>query len=365
MAQEESLHSFFMQEAIKEAEKARLIAPPNPWVGAVLVKDNTIIAHGHTHPPGSKHAEIHALQNAGEQAKGSTLFVTLEPCCHQGRSGPCTRALIEAGVKKVFVSLLDPDHHVSGKGVQILKNAGIEVHVGLESERVKKQLKSYLFHRTHGLPYTVLKAAVSLDGRIAAADESSQWISGEEARKDCHILRSQSQAILIGANTAIKDQPSLTVRYGIPCPNPPLRIVLDPHGRVPPTGPLADQGLGKTLLITKQDFFEKVQEKWSCAEVLMGPQTEKEVFDLKKVLKILGERGILQVMVEGGASVFQSFFQESLAQELQAYVGPRILGFNGKSLFGELDFPCIEKAPILNLIETERLGNTLKINYSL
>src|SRR5665213_2861 len=257
--------SELMTVAMAEGEKARYLAPPNPWVGALIVNDRgVIVGDGHTQAPGESHAEVEALRRAGDAARGATMIVTLEPCSHTGRTGPCAEAIIAAGVVKVVVGAIDPDPRVSGKGIELLKASGVDVEVGIEEESVRAQLASYIWHRVTARPYVVAKIASTLDGIVAMADGTSQWITGSAARRDAHVLRAQSQAILVGAGTVRSDDPALTARLD-DIVLEPLRVVL---GRVP-------EGA-------------KVRP---CLE-LSG--------DLGLVLDDLGHLDVLQVLVEGG-----------------------------------------------------------------
>ena len=251
-----------MQQALALANQARWHAPPNPWVGCVIVNNKTVIGKGFTQPPGQAHAEVCALREAQEKAQGATLYVTLEPCSHTGRTPPCTQAIIQAGIKKVVIAQMDPDQRVSGKGIIQLQEAGIEVYQGLCQEQAEISLTPYLYQRRTQLPYTLLKAAVSLDGRLAAVDGTSQWISSPEAREAAHLQRAASQAIVIGAKTALNDQPRLTVRHPTVHPRlAPLRVLLDAKGRVPTEGPLFDQTLAPTLVIPPNNPLESNEKR--------------------------------------------------------------------------------------------------------
>ena len=222
--------SELMLMAMAEGDKARLHAPPNPWVGALIVNDRgVIVGEGHTQAPGESHAEIGALRRAGAAARGATMIVTLEPCCHVGRTGPCAEAIIEAGIARVVVATIDPDPRVSGKGIELLKASGVDVEVGVEGDAVRAQLAPYIWQRVTGRPYVVAKIASTIDGVVAMADGTSQWITGPEARRDAHVLRAQSQAIIVGAGTVRSDDPSLTARLD-DIVIEPLRVVL---GRAP------------------------------------------------------------------------------------------------------------------------------------
>ncbi|MEO6628958.1 MAG: bifunctional diaminohydroxyphosphoribosylaminopyrimidine deaminase/5-amino-6-(5-phosphoribosylamino)uracil reductase RibD, partial [Aquihabitans sp.] len=255
-----------MRQAIALAAVVRGSTAPNPWVGCVIEAADGRRFEGATEPPGGRHAEVVALDAAGPAAAGATAWVTLEPCAHTGRTGPCAQALIDAGIARVVVALEDPDPRVSGRGMAALRAAGVAVEVGVEADAVRAQLTPYLKHRTTGHPFVILKLAISLDGRIAAPDGTSQWITGGAARADSHQLRAESDAILVGAGTVRADDPSLTVR-NVEGPNP-LRVVL---GRAP-----------------------------AGAKVLPALEFQGELADL---LDDLGNRGIIQVLVEGGATV--------------------------------------------------------------
>jgi diaminohydroxyphosphoribosylaminopyrimidine deaminase/5-amino-6-(5-phosphoribosylamino)uracil reductase len=341
----------WMKLAIQEGMKGRLDAPPNPWVGCVIVKDGLLVGKGYHPECGKDHAEVFALNDAGEKAQGATAYVTLEPCSHHGRTPPCVHALIKSGLRRVVVGIEDPDQNVAGSGIKALKEAGIKVDVGIEKESVERSLLPYLHQRRTGRPFVVAKIAVSIDGKVAAEDGSSQWISCEKARQDVHEVRARSQAILIGSGTAIKDSPRLTVRNVTPIPKrPPLRVVLDRSGKVPKDSPIFDQTLAPTLLFSdKEEVSSMIETLPTC-----GP---------KKMLQILGKRDILQVMIEGGPNVISSFLQEGLVDELLIYFGPKILGSNGLSAFGSMGIHSIAQAQSFRLTGLGQLGDTIKASY--
>ena len=278
-----------MRLAVTTANNARLRSRPNPWVGAVVVSPSGEVFTGSTLEPGNAHAEVVALSAAGKNAVGATLYSTLEPCSHTGRTGPCTRAIIEAGVKRVVVGTLDPDSKVSGKGVQQLRNAGLIVDVGVLEHEVRAQLAPYLHHRSTGRPFVVLKMASTIDGRIAAADGSSKWITGETARKRVHQLRAESDAIVVGAGTVRADNPSLTVR--------------DVHGPSPRRIVLGS--------ISPQAHVHPCME-WTGS--------------LTDLLDTLGKDGVVQLLVEGGARVAASFHRERLINQYVLHIAPVIAG---------------------------------------
>ena len=288
-----------MQRAIANAARSRFLASPNPWVGSVVAARDGTVFDGATRPPGGAHAERVALAAAGDHADGSTVYTTLEPCSHTGRTGPCTDALIEADVARVVVGILDPDPLVAGSGVAQLRAAGVAVEVGVCSADVEQQLEPYLHHRRTGRPLVVLKMALSLDGRTAAPDGSSQWITGPEARSAVHRIRAESDAILVGAGTVRLDDPSLTVRDWHPGDDvevgpaglDPRRVVLG----VVPTG-------------------AKVNP---CTE-LSG--------SLPAVLDELGSQGVLQLLVEGGSQVAAQFHSGGLVDRYELFMAPAFFG---------------------------------------
>ncbi|MDP6077599.1 MAG: bifunctional diaminohydroxyphosphoribosylaminopyrimidine deaminase/5-amino-6-(5-phosphoribosylamino)uracil reductase RibD [Acidimicrobiales bacterium] len=285
----------FMTRAIEVAERARYRSSPNPWVGAVVVADGCVVGTGATSPPGGAHAEVVALADAGDQARGATLYTTLEPCCHEGKTAPCTSVIAEAGISRVVAAVTDPDPDVAGGGFAALAEARIGVDAGIEAGAVEEQLLPYLTHRRTGLPYVVLKLAATLDGRIAATDGSSTWITGPEARQDVHRLRAQSDAICVGAGTIRADDPRLTVRdwpgAEAAAARDPRRVVL---GAIP-----------------------------EGAEVMPAESHEGPLEDL--LVDLAGD-GVLQLLVEGGADVAGRFHRAGLVDRYVIYIAPAILG---------------------------------------
>ncbi len=283
-----------MGRAIARAAHSRLLSPPNPWVGSIIVAPDGTSFEGATQRPGGRHAERMALDAAGRRAEGSTLYTTLEPCSHHGRTGPCTDAIIEAGINTVVMAIEDPDPKVAGSGAAQLRAAGIEVIVGPGSDEVEAQLAPYLHHRRTGRPYVVLKLATTLDGHAAAPDGTSQWITGDDARRDAHRLRAESDAILVGAGTVRADNPRLNVRDILAAdglaPREPLRVVL---GSVP-------------------------------TDAAIHPCLEMSG-DLGAVLDDLGGRNVLQLMVEGGPSVAADFHRKGLVDRYVLYLAPALM----------------------------------------
>lgn len=356
----------FMRLAFEEGAKARLHSSPNPWVGCVLVKDGEIIGKGHTKPPGQEHAEAAAIAEARGNARGATAFVTLEPCSHHGRTPPCSEALIKAGVERVVIAIQDPDHRVNGQGLDLLKNAGIRVDIGICQNLAEKEFEPYFHHRKTKIPFCVLKTAMSMDGKIAASDGSSQWITCKKARADGHRLRAESQAIIIGSETAIKDMPKLTVRDHCPPYTPPLRVLLDSRGRVKVNGPLFDQSLGPTLVYTTSRADPNTLLHWKKSGVDIAqviPSSTGIGVYLPEVLKDLGKRGVIQALIEGGPTLHGECIRQGFAHQFQIYMGNCLLGVDGKDAFGGTFADTIADAPRFRLDSSTAFGDCVKLVY--
>ncbi len=324
-----------MTRAVELAALARPRTAPNPWVGAVVVaREGGATFEGLTAPAGGDHAEVGALAQAVEagQAGGATLYTTLEPCSHHGRTPPCVDAIVSAGIARVVIGIVDPDEHVCGQGIAALRQTGIEVTTGVCEELITEQLAPYLKHRRTGRPWVVLKLALTLDGRIAAPDGSSRWITGQAARADAHHLRACSDAILVGAGTVRADDPALTFRPETgPLPErQPLRVVL---GKAPPAA------------------------KVRPAVELGG--------DLETVLAELGQRGAIQVLVEGGARVAHDFHVAGLVDRYVFYLAPALAGGDdGRPVFAGPGAPSIEQFWRGRLVSVERLGDDLRVEVA-
>ena len=316
----------YMDIALTVGKKARGISNPNPPVGAVLVKNEQVIAEGFTGRPGSPHAEVMAITSAGDGAKGSVLYVTLEPCCHFGRTPPCTEAIIESGVSKVYIAIKDPDNRVSGKGIDRLQKAGIEVVLGHREKEAEVDLEAHIKLSETGVPLITAKFAVSLDGKIATSSGDSKWITSEESRTRAHFMRFESDAIMVGVNTVITDDPRLTVRLDDKkIERQPLRIVIDSSGRIPEKSALFLEK-GATFVASTQDF--KVPDNLQNVTTKAFPSKAARV-DLTAVLKHLGSIPVSSVLVEGGSELMGSLFDEGLVDKVVAFISPSIIG--GKS----------------------------------
>ena len=355
-----------MRRAIALAEGARRRTPPNPWVGCVLVAGGVVVGAGATRRPGEPHAEVEALRAAGESARGATAYVTLEPCAHHGRTPPCADALLEAGVARVVVAIADPDAQVDGAGIARLRAHGVPVDVGVEADTARRVLAPYLLHRARNRAYLVLKTAMSLDGRIAARDGSSRWITGAAARADAHELRADSQAVVVGAGTALADRPSLTARdTREPVERPPWRVLLDASGRVPADGPLFDTSLAPTLVVTTPGAPAQATDAWLAAgaKVQAVPPSPDGV-DLGATLELLAGMGVVQAMVEGGGRLAGAVLAAGLVDRLVVYVAPTILGTGGRAAFDLEGPPTIAGATPFSLTAVTRLGDDVRLEYT-
>ncbi|MDQ1466423.1 MAG: diaminohydroxyphosphoribosylaminopyrimidine deaminase [Actinomycetota bacterium] len=354
-----------MARALELGRQVRRLTAPNPWVGSVVASDGVVVGEGATRPPGGPHAEVVALAAAGDRARGATLFTTLEPCSHRGQTAPCVDALIAAGVARVVSAIDDPDSHVSGRGHAALRAAGIAVDVGTGARESTTLLAPYVVHRREGRSFVLLKAATSLDGRVAAADGGSRWITGPAARADAHERRADSQAIVVGSGTALADAPTLTVRDATPpFGPPPLRVLVDGRGRVPATGPLFDPSLAPTLVVTTDRAPMAMRDAWAAAgaavEVVDGPGS---TVDLSAMLTMLASRGVLQALVEGGPGLHGALLNADLVDGIVAYVAPVILGAGGRAAYGLDPGPPFALAPRYRLTRVAPLGDDVCLEY--
>ena len=332
-----------MDKAIEAAAAVRHLTSPNPWVGCVVIAANGRAYTGATSPPGGPHAERHALTSAGAAAKGATLITTLEPCNHQGRTGPCTTAIIEAGIRRVVVGVLDPDREVSGAGVARLQSEGIEVQVGVREAEVERQLLAYLHHRRTSRPWMVAKLAASMDGRTAAPDGTSQWITSLPARTDAHRLRAASDAVIVGAGTVRADDPSLTVRHWTP-----------PGGRV------WSDGREPTRVVQPRRVV--VGSAPSGARVHPCLQWEGSINDL---VDHLGADGATQALVEGGPTVVGAFVRAGLIDSLVVYLAPALFGGDdGAPMLSGPGAQSIRGIVRGSITAVERLGPDVRIDMA-
>lgn len=350
----------YMALAINLASATEGQTSPNPQVGAVLVKNGQIIGIGAHLKAGEPHAEVHAITMAGDKAKDATLYVTLEPCSHFGKTPPCSNLVIESGIKKVFVASVDPNPLVGGAGVKKMLDAGLDVQVGLLEEEAKALNKVFFHYISTGLPYVTLKSATSLDGKIATVTGESKWITGEEARKDVHRFRHSHDAILVGVNTVIKDNPSLTTRLEAGGKNP-VRVVLDNTLRTPLDSRIVNDRAAETIIVTgARAEPERIKQFTERGTEVIKLETEQvEVHDM---LKKLGERGITSVYVEGGAEVHGSFLKEKAFQQVIAYIAPKLLGGkNAPASYGGAGIARIEDTVSLEIKDVKQIGQDIRI----
>lgn len=322
----------WMRRALHLAQKG--FAPPNPMVGCVIVRKGERVGEGYHPYAGQPHAEVFALRAAGEKAQGATAYVTLEPCCHWGRTPPCTDALIAAKVARVVVAAIDKDPRVGGKGIEILRQAGIETHIGvLEAEARRVNEAFFHFHET-GSSFVTLKAAMTLDGKIATRTGDSKWITGEKARRYVHLLRAQSGAVLAGVGTVLADDPALTARLpGKVLPRQPLRIIVDSHLRTPLDAQAVriaaeSDGSAPLLIATTEcaDSRNATLLKQKNVEIVQLKANPEGQVDLDALMEVLAGRQIISVFVEGGGAIHASLLQAKRAQKVLFFIAPKLIG---------------------------------------
>lgn len=355
-----SVDEKFMREALRIAKNAEGRTSPNPLVGAVVVREGKIIAEGWHRKAGTPHAEVHALNMAGELAKNSTLYVTLEPCSHFGRTPPCANKIVECGIKKVFIAMKDPNPKVAGRGIEILKSAGIEVEVGLLEDEAKILNESFLKWITKKMPFVTLKFACSVDGKISTVGGESQWISCEESRKFTHKLRDISDGIMVGIGTVLADNPSLTTRL-VEGKNP-VRIIVDSLARTPLDARIIRDGQAKTIIaVTESAPREKISAlEGEGAEIIFAGA---EQVDLKILLEKLAEREITSLLVEGGGTLNFSLLKSGLVDKIFAFIAPKILG--GRSALTAVEgigFEKLSDAVKLENFNAEKIGKDILIS---
>ncbi|MCM3612071.1 bifunctional diaminohydroxyphosphoribosylaminopyrimidine deaminase/5-amino-6-(5-phosphoribosylamino)uracil reductase RibD [Planococcus sp. MERTA32b] len=326
-------HEFYMDLALANARTMKGQTDPNPLVGSVIVNHNRIVGVGAHLKAGEPHAEIHALRMAGEEARGGTIYVTLEPCSHFGRTGPCAQAIIDAGLKKVVIAALDPNPLVSGNGVKMLEEAGIEVVSGIREQESFKMNEVFNKYITAKKPFVTLKAASTLDGKIATRSLDSKWITSEDARRDVHELRSEHMAILVGVGTVIEDDPALTAR--IPNGRNPIRVILDSSLRLPLDAKLVMDGEAETWIFTSRTYDRSKKEQLEQAGVRIFETSGETRTDVNDMMRILGENGISSLFIEGGGTVNSAFLENGLIDKVVLYFAPKLVGGKNAPTFLE------------------------------
>ncbi len=354
----------YMRRAVSLARQALGSTSPNPAVGAVIVKDGEIVGEGFTQPPGGDHAEIVAIKQAGPLANGATLYVTLEPCNHSGRTAPCTDTIVGAGISTVHVAIRDPNADVVGCGIERLESAGIRTHLGGEAAAVQRQLEAWLKFVTTGRPFITAKFAMSLDGKIATHTGDSKWITGDKARWHVHKMRASTDAIMVGIGTVLADDPRLTARdeKGNPLARQPLRVVLDTLGRLPAMARLTEEP-GEALLAVGPGIDLLLNgDSRIGPEVKQFPVSNGHI-DLERLIEFLAEeRDITSIMVEGGGTLLGALFDLGLVDKVVAFVAPTVIGGKGApSPVGGAGVQMMADALELERVRWKRLGRDMLI----
>lgn len=346
----------YMDLAISLARRRKGLTHPNPTVGCVIVKDGEIVGLGYHERAGSPHAEVVALEQAGSRAKGATVYVTLEPCTHFGRTPPCTDALLEAGVKRVLVATLDRNELVRGKGIERLRSGGVEVEVGLREEEATLLNEDFFTYISQKRPYVTLKLAQTVDGKMATATGDSKWITSLPSRKFAHRLRSEATAVLVGITTVLKDDPLLTVRH-IPFERQPLRVVIDPELDIPLGSNLVKDRSAPTLVVfsKRKPTYEQALREAGVSLLHM------EEIELRGLLEELARREVVHLLVEGGAYTITSFLREGLWDRLVVLEAPKLFG-GGKGI-EDLGVVSVEEALRLRIRREWRLGEDRAFEY--
>jgi diaminohydroxyphosphoribosylaminopyrimidine deaminase/5-amino-6-(5-phosphoribosylamino)uracil reductase len=353
----------FMRRAMALAQKGLGATSPNPMVGAVVVRDGEIVGEGwHEAGPGTPHAEPRALEAAGAAARGATLYVTLEPCNHTGRTPACAPAVAAAGIARVVAGTRDPSPLVDGRGFAALRDAGVAVDVGVLQRPARDLIAGFAKHSVTGVPYVVLKLAASLDGKTAAADGSSRWITGEAARHEVHVLRARAGAVIVGSGTAVADDPSLTVRLDGYTGRQPLRVLVDGSGRTPATNRIFD-GSAPALVATTTAVQAAAREGWerAGAEILTFEPAPTGV-PLRPLIEALGKRDVQEVLIEGGSRLAASVLVEEVADRLVLYVAPKVVGgVSTPGLVGGTGAATIADALGVRIESVAMLGEDVRI----
>ncbi|MFK7804257.1 MAG: bifunctional diaminohydroxyphosphoribosylaminopyrimidine deaminase/5-amino-6-(5-phosphoribosylamino)uracil reductase RibD [Anaerolineae bacterium] len=360
-------HTIFMRRALERAAQAAGHTSPNPAVGAVIVKDGEIIAEGFTQPPGKPHAEAEAIRKAGSAARGATLYATLEPCNHFGKTPPCTLAIIEAGITEVHFAVVDPNPRAAG-GHQRLVDAGVKVYTGLLKNEAYEQNRFFFHHTKTNLPYVIAKFASSLDGKIATVTGESQWITGAAARQQGHELRQLCDGILIGSGTALGDNPSLTTRLPTDdgrIPSHPTRIVLNAKGNLPETLKLLNGELpGQTIVVVSDQIRTSERKRLTRlgVKIIEVSCLQNGQLDINALLQLLGQQGMHSLMVEGGGQVLGSFFAAKAVDEVWAFIAPKIIGGNdAPGPIGGVGISELQSALTLENMKVRQLDHDLWI----
>ena len=368
-----------MKRALRLARRGR--TSPNPMVGAVLVRDGSIVGEGYHAKAGAPHAEVVALDRADVLARDADLYVTLEPCCHQGMTPPCTDAVIRSGVRRVFAAMVDPNPTVSGRGIEILRAAGIDVQVGLMEDEARTLNEAYIKRVTTGLPFVLWKAAMTLDGKIATRTGDSRWITGENARREVHRLRSRHDAVLVGIGTVLADDPELTARMGRQGDRAtgrrgdtetrrtdasPLRVVVDSEGRTPSDAKVLNSE-APTIIVTKRDAPEaNLDRLWGAGVRVLGVRDIDGRIDLRYLMGELGKMGINSVLLEGGGELAASMLKAGLVDRGIIFLAPKIIGGRDAKTPVEGDgIELMSKALTVSRPRIRRFGEDIALEFEI
>ncbi|MET3683635.1 diaminohydroxyphosphoribosylaminopyrimidine deaminase/5-amino-6-(5-phosphoribosylamino)uracil reductase [Alkalibacillus flavidus] len=352
---------FYMQHAIELAKLTIGQTRPNPSVGAVVVKNGVVIGTGTHMQPGKPHAEVYALQQAGDQAQGATMFVTLEPCSYYGKTPPCAKAIIDAGVDKVYVATLDPNPKVAGTGVAWLREAGIDVEVGVLETEAQHINQTFFHYMKHQKPFVTLKTAVSMDGKTSANSGDSKWITSDEARHDVHTERHRHDAILVGSQTVLRDDPHLTTRLPHGGLNP-TRIILDTHLSIPLDANVLTDEEAQTIIVCGQQADVANEKQINAIEQATVWRMESERIDLNDVLEHMTNAKLMSVYVEGGATIHSEFIQHQLFDEIHLYMAPKLIGGElSKVFYNQLGFDYVDDAVAITFSSVDLIGPDIKI----
>jgi len=362
-----------MTLALRLAAKGQGKTSPNPMVGALVVKNGRIVGRGFHQGSGQPHAEILALNQAGPRARGATLYVTLEPCCHlRKRTPPCVPAVLQSGVRQVVVAMTDPNPMVKGQGIAALRRAGITVTIGTAQEEAVRLNRAYLHWVTTGRPYVILKAGMTLDGKVATAKGESRWITGPCARQDAHRLRSQVDAVIVGVGTVLKDNPTLTARLSARplklAPRQPLRVVLDSRLRTPPTARVCTtQDRAKTLIATTSLVSWSRRRPFERAGVeVVSLSTKNGRVSLQALMTMLGKRGVTSVLIEGGSTVNAAALREKLVNHVLLYLAPTLMGGqDAVAVIGDHSPKRLAQALRLRHVTVRRIGEDFVVEGDL
>ncbi|AMA73647.1 MULTISPECIES: bifunctional diaminohydroxyphosphoribosylaminopyrimidine deaminase/5-amino-6-(5-phosphoribosylamino)uracil reductase RibD [Aneurinibacillus] len=355
-------HREYMELALKLAAAARGQTSPNPMVGCVLVKNGEVVGMGAHLRAGEAHAEVQALRMAGTKAKGATAYVTLEPCSHYGRTPPCADALIEHGVQTVVVAMLDPNPLVAGRGVAKLKEAGVNVLTGICEAEAKRLNEVFITFITTGRPFVTVKTAMTLDGKVATYSGSSRWITGEEARREVHRMRHEHDAILVGVNTVLADNPQLTTRLS-PGGKNPIRVIVDTTLRIPMDANVLTDGQAPTWIFTTEHADRTKRAQLEEKRIRVFSTGDGPKVDIDCLLATLGEQQVSSLLVEGGSQINSAFLHARAINKVVAYVAPKLVaGQNAPTPFGGLGIEEMADAISLMDVSFEKVGNDMKIS---